>query len=334
MFRILLAALGLLLGSGPALAHKAGEPAPPGAAPWGANYFPEASLITHEGKRVRFYEDLMKDKMVLVNFVFTGCSQSCPLDTAKMAQVRKQLGDRVGRDIFLYSITLDPLNDTPEVLRAYAAKFGVGPGWQFLTGNPDDIDKVRHKLGDRGAKEEHSNTVRIGDVNKGRWIRVPLAADAKYIAMEAINTLDPGWSAGRNLPSIADAKRVEIFGPGQLLFNNRCAACHTFGKGDQIGPDLRGVTTRRERDWLVRYLAEPDKVRARGDPVALQLAQQYKVPMPNLGLTRKELDDVLAYVVVKSSEAPVTRSASAQAATPVDGGDDHRRLHASPAAHK
>ena len=160
--------------------------------PWGADYFPNVPLVTHEGKAVRFYEDLMKDKKVLVNFIFTSCDQACPLDTAKMAQVQKLLGARVGRDIHMYSITLDPENDTPQVLKAYAQKFGAAPGWQFLTGKREDIDALRVKLGERGQKEEHANTVRVGDVAKAHWIKVPLAADAHYIVMELTNTFEPG----------------------------------------------------------------------------------------------------------------------------------------------
>ena len=92
-----------------------------------------------------------------------------------------------------------------------------------------------------------------------------------------------------------------MFGPGQLLFHARCAACHSFGKGDQLGPDLRGITRRREPAWLMRYLAEPDKVRASGDVIARELASRYKVPMPNLSLTRKELAELLPYLEAQST---------------------------------
>ncbi|HEX6364039.1 MAG TPA: SCO family protein [Albitalea sp.] len=271
------------------------------ASPWGAAYFPNVPLVTQDGRTVRFYDDLLKDRKVLVNFVFTSCSAVCPLDTAKLVQVHRLLGARAGRDIHLYSITLDPDNDRPQDLKAYAEKYGAK--WTFLTGRREDVDAVRHALGDRKPKEEHANTVRAGDVARGQWIRIPLAADAHYIEAEITNTFDPGWSAGRTLKSIAEAPRPEVFGPGELLFNNRCAACHTFGQGDRLGPDLGGVAVRRDRAWLARFLAAPDRMRASGDPVARELASRYKVVMPNLGLTRRELGDVLAYLEARGGEA-------------------------------
>ncbi|MBI2882445.1 MAG: SCO family protein, partial [Candidatus Methylomirabilis oxyfera] len=125
-----------------------GASAEPQGSPWGAGYFPNVPLVTQDGKTVMFYDDLMKDKKVLVNFIFALCDQACPLDTAKMAEVQKMLGSRVGRDVFMYSITLDPENDTPEKMKEYAAQFGAGPGWLFLTGKRADIDKIRFKFGD------------------------------------------------------------------------------------------------------------------------------------------------------------------------------------------
>ena len=285
--------------------------AAPKASPWGTDYFPNVPLVTQDGKTVQFYDDLLKDKKVLVNFMFTSCDQVCPLDTAKMLQVQKTLGARVGRDIFIYSISLDPDNDTPKALKDYAERFGAGPGWLFLTGKREDIDKVRAKLGETGEKEEHGNSVRVGDVARGQWIRLPLTADANYLAMEVNNTFDPGWSVGKTLKSIAEAPRPEVFGPGQLLFNNRCAACHGFGKGDHLGPDLKGVAARRDRAWLVRYLAAPEKMRAGKDPIALELAQRYKVLMPNLGLTSKELEELTVYLEAQSVPPPSPETAQA-----------------------
>lgn len=293
-----------MLGGAAWAAPKAAAPTastPKDSSPWGADYFPNVPLVTQDGKTVRFYEDLLKGKKVMINFIFALCDQGCPLDTANMVRVRKELGERVGQDIFMYSITLDPEHDTPKALKEYTKQYGVGSGWLFLTGKRKDIDAVRDKLGQRGKKEEHANSVQVGDVDKGRWIRVPLTADPKYIAMEATNTLFPGWSAGKQLASIADAPRPEVFGPGQLLFANRCAACHTFGKGNHLGPDLEGIATRRERDWMIRYLSAPDLMRARKDPIALQLAKSNKVLMPNLKLTRKELGELFEYLEAQSA---------------------------------
>ena len=312
--------------------------AAPNSSPWGADYFPNVPLVNQDGKTVMFYDDLLKNKKVMIDFVFSLCDQGCPLDTANMARVQKLLGSRVGRDIFMYSITLDPENDTPKKLKEYAEQYGVGPGWQFLTGKREDIDAVRYKLGQRGVKEEHANAVQVGDMATGRWIRIPLAADQNYIVTEINNALYPGWSVGKSLKSIADARKPEVFGPGQLLFANRCAACHTFGKGDHLGPDLMGITARRERDWLARYLAEPNKMRSRKDPIALELAKNNKVLMPNLSLTKKELAEVIEYLEAKS--VPSSKSPQAVAATeaseaekPGAGAHDHHH-HQHGAGHQ
>src|SRR4029077_10016292 len=74
---------------------------------WGANYFPNVPLITQDGKTIHFYDDMLKGKIVLINFIYTECGDVCPLETAKLAQVYKLLGDRMGKDIFFYSITVD-----------------------------------------------------------------------------------------------------------------------------------------------------------------------------------------------------------------------------------
>jgi len=299
-------------------------PAPAAAAakdsPWGPDYFPNVPLVTQDGKTVRFYDDLLKDKKVLINFSFARCEQACPLDTANMARLQKLLGDRIGRDIFMYSISLDPEHDTPQVLKEYAAQFGARPGWLFLTGKREDIDAVRFKLGQRSAKEEHANTVQVGDVAKGQWMRLPLTADPNHLAAEVNNTLYPDWSAGKSLKSIAEAPRTEVFGPGQLLFQNRCAGCHTFDKGAHLGPDLAGVTQRRERDWLIRYLAAPDQMRAKKDPIALELAKRHKVLMPNLALTHKELGELIEYLEAKSRPHPKREAMQATLVPAAPGG--------------
>src|SRR5438093_7376127 len=126
-----------LLSIGPAVAGS----------PWGADYFPNVPLITQDGTVVHFYDDLLKGKKVAINLIYTSCTDECPLETARLVQVQRLLGDRIGKDLFLYSISIDPKRDTPEVLKAYAEKFGVGPGWLFLTGKEGDVKLVAKKLG-------------------------------------------------------------------------------------------------------------------------------------------------------------------------------------------
>ena len=123
-----------------------------GASPWGADYFPNVPLTTHEGKTVHFFDDLIKDKIVVINFIYATCPDTCPLETSRLTSVQRILGDRVGKDIFMYSITIDPDHDTPEVLAEYAERYRVGPGWVFLTGQG-----VRH----------HASAQETGPVHRG-----------------------------------------------------------------------------------------------------------------------------------------------------------------------
>jgi len=255
--------------------------------PWGANYFPNVPLITQDGITVQLYDDLLKGKAVAINLIYTSCKDECPLETARLVQVQRLLGDRVGKDIFFYSISIDPQRDTPTVLKAYAEKFGVGPGWLFLTGNEDDIKLVAQKLGlsrpnDTATRDGHRPTLMIGNEPTGQWMRNSAVASPKYLATTISDFM--GWERP---PSERRYAAAQLLPPdaGVLLFQSRCSACHTIGQGDRVGPDLAGVTTRRERAWLARYLAVPDQMLAEGDPIALGLLAQYKnVPMPNLRL--------------------------------------------------
>lgn len=146
-----------------------------------AGYFPNVALLTHENEKVRFYEDLIRGKIVTVNFILTRCPDGlCPLITANLVQVQRLLGERVGRDICMYTITLDPEHDTPAVLKAYAKTMGVKPGWRFLTGRPEDIELLRRKLGffdldpivDQD-KENHSGVVLFGNEPRDWWAATP-----------------------------------------------------------------------------------------------------------------------------------------------------------------
>src|SRR5690349_10352443 len=103
----------------------------------GAAYFTNFILTTQGGKQVRFYDDLVRNKIVAINFIYTGCTDICPAMTQNLVDVQALLGDKVGREIFMYSITLQPERDTPEMLKTYADLFGVGPGWLFLRAQND-----------------------------------------------------------------------------------------------------------------------------------------------------------------------------------------------------
>ncbi len=142
--------------------------------------FPNVTLTTHEGKKVRFYDDLLKDKIVLINFMYAKCDGSCPGTTANLLEVQKILGDRVGRDVFMYSITLKPEEDTPAALKRYAKAYKTKPGWLFLTGESKDIELLRRSLGfiDRDPardadKSNHIGMLRFGNEPMTLWAGCP-----------------------------------------------------------------------------------------------------------------------------------------------------------------
>jgi len=169
--------------------------------------FVNVALTTHEGREVRFYDDLLKGKTVLLNFFYTVCTAEaiCPLGTANLVEVQRLLGPRVGKDVFLYSITLDPVNDTPQVLRSYAKAFGVKPGWTFLTGGKEEIERLRRNLGyvnldpvkDKDPSQ-HSGMLRYGIEPLERWAACPILSRPEVIA-RFLAWLDP--KGGRPIPA-------------------------------------------------------------------------------------------------------------------------------------
>jgi protein SCO1/2 len=269
--------------------------------PWGAEYFPNVPLTTQDGTTVHFYDDLLKGKAVAINLIYTHCQDACPLETARLAQVQRLLGDRVGKEIFFYSISIDPEHDTPAALKAYAEKFGVGPGWQFLTGKKEDIALIGEKLGltspaDASSRDGHMPSLMIGHEPTGQWMRNSAVDNPQFLALTLRNFL-LGWQAAQPLPSYTEAPLPLSPSSGEYLFRSRCAACHTLGQGDAIGPDLAAVTTRRDRAWLARYVLAPEQMRGMKDPTAVGLFNQYKqVRMPNLHLTPEEVAAVIAYI--------------------------------------
>lgn len=164
------------------------------------NRFPNVPLRTHEGREVRFYDDLIKGRTVMLNFFYTKCvgESICPLGTANLVKVQEILGERAGRDIFMYSITLDPEYDTPPILERYARGFGAKPGWEFLTGAKEDIERLRRALGyvnldpvkDRD-RSQHSGMLRYGIEPLERWAACPILTRPKWIA-RYVAWMEPG----------------------------------------------------------------------------------------------------------------------------------------------
>jgi protein SCO1/2 len=242
------------------------------------------------------------DKIVVINTMSTRCV-ACLGAVTKLAQVQQFLGDRVGKDIFFYSITSDPERDTPPVLKEYAEKLHAGPGWLFLTGQRTDLDLLGRKLGFYSASDSRDAAARsanflIGGEAVGRWTWRTAADTPQFLAL-TIDTLRPRGAPRQ--PGRTYAEIAPLGVKGQLLFVTRCVVCHTIGQGDADGPDLQGVTDRRERGWLTRWLAKPDQMLADGDPTAMALYVRYKNEMPNLLLEASDVAALLAYLEVQSA---------------------------------
>ena len=288
-----------------ALALVAFATADASASRWGKSYFPDSAVVTHTGETVRFYDDLIKDRVFVISFLYTTCRDICPLTMSRLAELQKVLGDAMGRDVFFYSLTIDPETDTPEKMKQYAETFGAGPGWLFLTGKPADIHAIRYKLGERSkVLSDHRNEILLGNGRTGEWARNNVLGDLTNLAL-TVRSMDPAWRPGAGV-SRTEPKLLELPSvPGQALFKRLCAGCHSVGKGDRVGPDLEGVTERRDRDWLIRFIQHPEKLRRAQDPVALALTRRYPtVRMPPMGISETDAQDLLAFLDIQSGKQP------------------------------
>jgi len=300
IFQLLLIGIFLIFSSEPAKARGMGKS------------YPNVPLINQDGKILHFYDDVIKDKVVSINFMFTSCGDSCPLETAKLRQVQKMLGDHLGKDVFMYSITVDPERDTAAVLKAYMKKFNVGPGWQFLTGKKQDIDLVRKKLGmyttDEDELSDHHINFMLGNEKTGQWLkRTP------FDLPETLISVMLGRLQTRSLvklPGYTNSRSKGAAQIGEDLFNTRCTTCHTIGQGDKLGPDLFNVVNKRDPAWLLRWLQEPDVMLEEKDPLAIALFNKYnKLRMPNIKLDRRNALDLIEYMKVQTNKLNSTTKA-------------------------
>jgi protein SCO1/2 len=276
------------------------EPDHAGAKGWGEGYVPNVEVVTQDGEKLRFFDHLIKDKVVVISFIYTSCPDVCPLTTARMAQIQQRLGDAVGRDIFMYSISIDPENDTPEVLKEYANAFDAGPGWQFLTGTPENIDIIRDRLGDRLEDlNDHTQEVRLGNGATGEWHRGALLGDIE-ILLSSIRQMDKEYRDQKRTIAYNPASDTGVKftdNPGRQTFIRFCSSCHTVGVGDRVGPDLAGVSERRDHHWLMDYIMDPVAMREKGDATAVALATKYPgVDMPRMGVGNIDARELIAYI--------------------------------------
>jgi len=284
---------------------------------WGAGYWPNVVLTGHDGKQYRFFDDLIKDKIVAINFIYTHCPDACPLETAKLAEVSEVLGDQMGKDVFFLSITIDPDRDTPKVLSDYSKRFRAGKGWMFLTGKEADIKLLRLKCGlmslDNQTREDHSLDFLCGNQATGRWMKQSAFENPYMLAVTIGDWLDNYKKPRGERGNYDSAPTLHNLSKGESLFRTRCLACHVIGKGDGLtrqGPNLVDVTSRREPAWLQRWLREPDVMLAEKDPIATQMFEAFnKVSMPNLKLADDEIQHLLDYIKTQSRIAAMEEQA-------------------------
>lgn len=135
-----------------------------------AKYFTDVELINQDGQKLRFYSDVLKDKVVVVNTFFTTCTSVCPPMNRNLEKIQEALGERLGKEAFLVSISVDPETDTPLRLKEYARRFHARPGWIFLTGKKENVDQALYKLGQYvEKKDDHSTIIIIGNESTGLW---------------------------------------------------------------------------------------------------------------------------------------------------------------------
>ncbi|MBF8723492.1 SCO family protein [Pseudomonas guariconensis] len=147
-------------------------------------WFTDTVLKDQDGRELRFYSDVLKDKVVMLNVIFTHCNDACPLITRKLREVREAMGPELASQVTFVSVSSDPLNDTPAALKAFARKQGVdGPNWLFLTGDKANVDLVLGRLGQfLPSPEQHSTQLIAGDVAGKRWSKIRPDAPPTAIA--------------------------------------------------------------------------------------------------------------------------------------------------------
>ena len=245
----------------------------------------------------------VEGKIIIADFFFTRCTSICPKMSVQMQQLQLKLNDDAFKDVVFLSHTVDPENDTPEVLDAYARKLEADTArWKFLTGRKQDVDLLITKLAMRvstpGKPQDHDTSIRLGNEKLGQWIKRSVFDDPNVLANLMTDTLTNfDVSLAKTHKAYGEAKEIKLNSRGEYLYRTRCQACHTIGGGDRLGPDLANVVTSRPREWLRRWLKEPDKMLEEGDPVATALKAQFRnLPMPNFSFGDKEVDSLIEYM--------------------------------------
>jgi cytochrome oxidase Cu insertion factor (SCO1/SenC/PrrC family) len=182
LFQLALAGLSLVLLPLSGTAHATPEASVAAKAHGAAEYFTDVELVDQHGESHRLYSDLMQGKVVVINAMFTSCASSCPAMAARLAKMQRFLGDRLGQDVHILSISVDPERDTPERLSTFADSFGAKPGWYLLSGKPDNVNLALTKLGQYvDEPETHQSIMIMGNESTGLWKKAMGLAPAEEL---------------------------------------------------------------------------------------------------------------------------------------------------------
>jgi protein SCO1/2 len=193
---MMLAAAGVLFLCSAQAAAQQPAPAQQSRQQAAQKYFTDVVLVNQDGERMRLYTDLLKDKVVVINFFFATCQGSCLPMNRNMQKVQDVFGDRLGKDAYIISVSVDPATDTPARLKEYAAKVGARPGWYFITGDKENVAFALKKLGQYVEnREDHTNIVLIGNERTGLWKKAfGLAKSEEFnkVVESVLNDQPPG----------------------------------------------------------------------------------------------------------------------------------------------
>ncbi len=177
--------------------HRAMMHQSAGSAPEAADIdLRDRTLVNQHGQDVRFVSDVIGEKIVVMDFVYTTCTTICPVLTALLTQIQGELGDRLGDEVVMVSVTVDPARDTPQRLKAYSSKHGARDGWVWLTGPKSTVDDVLTGVGAYSVNfEDHPSMVLIGDGRTGEWQRL-FGFPSPDRIMSVVNELQKDREAG------------------------------------------------------------------------------------------------------------------------------------------
>lgn len=153
-------------------------------------YFTDTVLTSHTGDSLKFYSDILEGRTVVISFMFTTCEDACPLINATLQRIQERLKDRMGKDIFIISITVDPKVDTAPVLAGYRKQFKAGAGWLFFTGSEKNVETVSGKMGQVFDKEAHLTALLVGNTKTARWRKIPANLSDAIIAAQIQDIAD------------------------------------------------------------------------------------------------------------------------------------------------